>query len=138
MALTDFNLQPKRKPITVNWRDISKDIAGSDEVQLPDSSASSDESELRCENHLDGLAWLDGGLPSLRSDVLVNVRGVRFDLEDEFDVSKYLHVLADSVSQSETSDESSQVLESMERALDEAGPAYNVVPDDDAWLRVWA
>ncbi len=131
-------LYQERKPVTVNWRDISKDIAGSSESQLP--STKSDEARL-LETHynpLDGLAWLNDGLPSIRSDVLAEVRGSQFDLEDEFDVDKYLHVLADSVSESETSAESSHVLQVMEKALDEEGLATDVVPDDDAWVRVWA
>ncbi|KAG9225740.1 hypothetical protein CCMSSC00406_0009337 [Pleurotus cornucopiae] len=136
--LRNESQRKERKPVTINWRDISKDIAGSSESQLP--STTSDEAGL-LETHynpLDGLAWLNNGLPSIRSDVLAEIRGNRFDLEDEFDVDKYLHVLADSVSQSETSAESSHVLQVMEKALDEEGLATDVVPDDDAWVRVWA
>ncbi|KAJ7237403.1 hypothetical protein C8J57DRAFT_1568538 [Mycena rebaudengoi] len=84
------------RPVTVNWRDIKETIHGKPnsgrkpvESEVPDSETS----QLTHHDPVeDGLSWLNDGLPDLRTS---NVD--RFDLAAEFDIDKYLHILADSI-----------------------------------------
>ncbi|KAJ7450603.1 hypothetical protein FB451DRAFT_1052135, partial [Mycena latifolia] len=83
------------KPVTVNWRDIKATIHGKPQVLSPVewTDSESETSPLRHHDPVkDGLSWLNDGLPDLRSSPTQH-----FDLAAEFDIARYLHVLADSI-----------------------------------------
>ncbi|KAJ7861742.1 hypothetical protein B0H14DRAFT_3616599, partial [Mycena olivaceomarginata] len=77
------------KPVTVNWRDIRETIHGVENTYAEDSEGT----PLTPHDPAnDGLDWLNDPLPDLRGSSTS-----RFDLAAEFDIEKYLHVLADSI-----------------------------------------
>ncbi|KAJ7806364.1 hypothetical protein B0H13DRAFT_1612896, partial [Mycena leptocephala] len=79
----------------------------------------------------DGLSWLDGGLPDLRS-----TSNRQFDLAAEFDIRQYLDILADSVEgASEVSDVSTSDREpSIEGSrLSLKAAADSFAPKEDEW-----
>jgi hypothetical protein len=59
-------------------------------VALPDDFVSHSDMDV---NDLDGLGWLDEELPNLST-----VSHYHFDLEQEFDIRRYLDILADKTS----------------------------------------
>ncbi|KAJ6475879.1 hypothetical protein DFH09DRAFT_952559, partial [Mycena vulgaris] len=87
------------KPVTVNWRDIRETIHGklnTDPINMGDSDNLAAESAKPALKHhdpvQDGLNWLNEGLPDLRS-----TSSKHFDLAAEFDIQRYLHILANNI-----------------------------------------
>lgn len=103
LAIRNFNRmdtsdKPK-KPVTINWRDIQADIKhppmsrkkpGEDD-DIAEDDKPSGTNTVDPEN--DPMAWLDDGLPDLSGS-----QHAYFDLQTQFDISRYIGVLADSVS----------------------------------------
>lgn len=128
-----------RKPLTVNWRDIKATIHKKVPAKTSSSSSktrtTSTESESEDEPDLsppeDGLRWLDGGLPDLSGCV-----GQNFNLEEEFDIKRYLHILSESVNDSGHGVAVTRDLEaqkSKDRAEDNRIAADVMAPEDDEW-----
>ncbi|KAJ7893778.1 hypothetical protein B0H13DRAFT_1470584, partial [Mycena leptocephala] len=84
------------KPVTVNWRDIRATIHGKPAEQkfINTENAGADSEEILhpVDPVHDGLDWLNDGLPDLRSTTTQH-----FNLEAEFNIQQYLHILADSI-----------------------------------------
>ncbi|KAJ7877234.1 hypothetical protein B0H14DRAFT_2342429, partial [Mycena olivaceomarginata] len=79
------------KPVTVNWRDMRATIHGTSNVNQ--NTETTDAEVLDPQDPVkDGLDWLNDGLPDLRTS-----SSSHFDLASEFDIEKYLHILADSI-----------------------------------------
>ncbi|KAJ7933219.1 hypothetical protein B0H13DRAFT_2262883 [Mycena leptocephala] len=121
------------KPVTVNWRDIRATIHGTPNTDktLVDSELPGTGTLQPVDQGRDGLSWLDGGLPDLRS-----TSNRQFDLAAEFDIRQYLDILADSVEgASEVSDFSTSDREpSMEGSrLSLRAAADSFAPKEDEW-----
>lgn len=126
-----------RKPLTVNWRDIQATIHGQpsrgSKSTQPTASVDSDHETTSLKHPdpvQDGLNWLDEGHPDLRSST-----STHFDLAAEFDIERYLHILADRVDATERSDGPTSTRE-VARKMDEMSSkaaADSVVPKEDEW-----
>jgi hypothetical protein len=132
----------ERKPLTVNWRDINKDIH---QVPFNDSTPTddnmtqgedygkevSDAPELEPMEH-DTLRWLDDGLP----EDLSYAGHHAFDLETEFDVHHFLDILADEQAGPGQHIYTQKPVEThMTKFASEENEASAaaVIPDDDEW-----
>ncbi|KAJ7750757.1 hypothetical protein B0H14DRAFT_3896888 [Mycena olivaceomarginata] len=82
----------RSKPVTVNWRDIRETIHGRPNSGRKYAEDSEGTPLTPHDPANDGLDWLNDPLPDLRGSSTS-----RFDLAAEFDIEKYLHVLADSI-----------------------------------------
>ncbi|KAK6987977.1 ribonuclease H-like domain-containing protein [Favolaschia claudopus] len=124
-----------RKPVTVNWRDIKATIHGKPHVEK--AAANTEEANTepeRLEVHdevKDPLAWLNAGLPDLRT-----AGKTQFDLAAEFDLEQYLHILASSVEGSEATAEVAEGGKEQDRervAISLKAAADSVAPKEDQW-----
>ena len=81
-------------------------------------------------NNPGGLAWLDGELPNLST-----VSHYQFDLEQEFDIKRYLDILADEASgprQAGPATGPASISMSTSK-VDKSGNASTVAPEASAW-----
>ncbi|KAJ7727477.1 hypothetical protein B0H16DRAFT_1590626 [Mycena metata] len=78
----------------------------------------------------DGLDWLNDGLPDLRS-----ASNSSFDLATEFDIEKYLHILADSIGATEVPgfDSGTKPSPQSAKSLNLKAAADTMAPKDDEW-----
>lgn len=121
--------------MTVNWRDIRKTIQQEPKTlsAKPVSDTSNEDSDSEDKNSKlsspadpveDPLKWLDEGLPDLSG-----FDNRDFDLALQFDIRRYVDILADSVSESQERTESQQKSASGSRDV-----AANVlVPAAEEW-----
>ncbi|KAK6966865.1 hypothetical protein R3P38DRAFT_2590146 [Favolaschia claudopus] len=93
----DVSLSVRKKPPTVNWRDVKATVHGKPQVVeqaqqiLISEELDAEPEDLEIHDKVkDPLAWLN--LPDLRT-----ASTGRFDLADDFDIKQYLHILASSV-----------------------------------------
>ncbi|KAJ7784004.1 hypothetical protein DFH07DRAFT_727926 [Mycena maculata] len=127
----------RRKPLPVNWRDIHATIHGK-----PDTSSGSSRNNKVVESEPetpelqhpdpmdDGLNWLNDGLPDLRS-----ISAKEFDLASEFDIQKYLHILADSVRGPAEKPNGAKLAREVTRdtGMGSKAAAESVAPQEDEW-----
>lgn len=103
-------LQAKpRKLMTVNWRDMKKTFFDADFVEgsrmppvdVSDSAGVASASSLELENdNLRKLPWIDD---DLQERDLVGVAHHQFDLAEQFDLDRYIDILADEAIDASTS-----------------------------------
>ncbi|KAJ7513225.1 ribonuclease H-like domain-containing protein [Mycena galericulata] len=133
----DSQSEVRRKPLTVNWRDIQATIHGKPSVatngaprtERVESDQDSATSPLQHPDPVDGLSWLDDGLPDLRTS-----SNTQFDLAAEFDIKKYLHILADSILMPEEADgETRKEPARQPTGLGAKAAAESAAPKDDDW-----
>ena len=107
-VIIEANLSQEKlwKPVTVNWRDIQATInqspikshcAMAAEHQSENDSCDKNEILAPVDPEADPLRWLDDGLPDLSG-----FEHHYFDLAAQFDISHYIDILADSVSDGTT------------------------------------
>ncbi|KAJ7712808.1 ribonuclease H-like domain-containing protein [Mycena metata] len=136
MAIRGFNRmdaakQAPSKPVTVNWRDIRSTIHGQpSDGALNDQSAEETPALTPMDPANDGLDWLNDGLPDLRS-----ASNSSFDLATEFDIEKYLHILADSIGATEVPgfDWGTEPSPQSAKSLNLKAAADTMAPKDDEW-----
>lgn len=128
-----------RKPLTVNWRDIRSTIhkplvtptQSSTASNLADDATHEEDTTDPPPDPECGLQWLDDGLPDLGG-----TEYRYFDLEAEFDIKKYLHILSDSISPDTTA--LTDIREPVRvQGSSVLADADTVVPKEDQW-KVWA
>ncbi|KAL0952949.1 hypothetical protein HGRIS_014937 [Hohenbuehelia grisea] len=134
----------RRKPLSVYWRDIEADIHGtrtsSSKDPEPTSSGTAESesagSQLSAPDPEDSfkLKWLDDGLPDLSHS-----EHGQFNLEQEFDIKRYLDILADSASpQTTTRNETaggSTLVGGPKGGKHGGAAAASAMPDDGSWSR---
>ncbi|KAJ7756406.1 hypothetical protein DFH07DRAFT_742625 [Mycena maculata] len=125
----------RRKPLTVNWHDIHATIHSK-----PDTSSSRNDKVVESEPETpelqhpdpmdDDLNWLNDGLPDLRS-----ISAKEFDLASEFDIQKYLHILADSVRSPAKNPNGAKLAREVTRdtGMGSKAAAESVAPQEDEW-----
>ncbi|KAF8879442.1 hypothetical protein CPB84DRAFT_1852114 [Gymnopilus junonius] len=124
-----------RKPVTVNWRDIRKTIQQEpktlsakpvSDTSIEDSDSEDNDSKLNspADPVEDPLKWLDDGLPDLSGFDNRN-----FDLALQYDIRRYVDILADSAS--ETQERMESQIKSTSESRDVA--ASVLVPAAEEW-----
>jgi hypothetical protein len=132
-----------RKPVTVNWRDIRATINQSPITSRRATATgdqgdndSCDENEILApvDPEADPLRWLDDGLPDLSG-----FEHRYFDLAAQFDISRYIDILADSVSDGTTAASDftggTQLSSAVKKnyGKDKDSEAGDFAPADDEW-----
>lgn len=127
-----------RKPVTVNWRDIRATIQQtsmspqqSRPIESSDNSTDEEDEEPKLSSPTDPendpLRWLDEGLPDLSG-----FENRYFDLATQFDIARYVHILADSVSEPKDTEGDIEVgrkSHQTQRSVE----ASALVPEDNEW-----
>ena len=129
------NQQDKpKKPVTINWRDIKADIKHSpmsakkprEDGDIAEDDKSSGTNPVDPEN--DPMAWLDDGLPDLSGS-----QHAYFDLQAQFDISRYIGVLADSVSDSSKATSANPGQDHMAKTSLDGVDAGILAPEEGEW-----
>lgn len=140
LALPDwFNLQKAvRKPVTINWRDMNATInekaLSAEKEDQTDDQAVSEEAEMTeldtpADPVVDPLSQLDDGLPDLSGYGKHD-----FDLALQFDIQRYIDVLADSVTTSASATQEGMIAKKGELHSRLKETAANALaPADDEW-----
>ncbi|KAG6806901.1 hypothetical protein H0H92_009651, partial [Tricholoma furcatifolium] len=135
--------QTRRKPVTVNWRDIRATI---NQKQTSIASRRSEETSERNAEDLndlsipidpeeDPLKWLDEPLPDLSG-----FEHRYFDLAAQFEITRYVQILADSIPEATTSSNTSRNNPVSEMpgntefgTSGKVAEASEYIPKDDEW-----
>ena len=129
-----------RKPMTVNWRDIRATIQQTSNSVKKNANLASEDSDSDSEGKRsemntpddpveDPLKWLDEGLPDL-----FGYNRNEFDLALQFDIQRYVDILADSVSDPQkTSDSLSRLGRETSHSKLKGTAANTLAPADEEW-----
>ncbi|KAF8227096.1 hypothetical protein L208DRAFT_1406036 [Tricholoma matsutake] len=142
-VIVEANLSQEKlwKPVMVNWRDIRAMInqsptkshhAMAAEDQNDNDSCDENEILTPVDPEADPLRWLDDGIPDLSG-----FEHRYFDLAAQFDISHYIDILADSVSDGTTASnftQSTQLSGAMKNyGKDKDSEAGDFAPEDNEW-----
>lgn len=127
-----------QKPVTVNWQDIHATIqqttlsvkkTANPASNDSDSEGKSSEMNTPSDPVEDPLKWLDDGLPDLS-----RYNHQEFDLALQFDIRRYVDILANSVSDTQRASASREVAAQIHTKLKET-VANVLAPAEEEWGR---